>query len=242
MNNKKVIYTALFGDYDNLQEPAERFKGWDFICFTDNKDLNSNIWKIIRVCPELPPQLENRKYKILPHIYLKNYDISLYIDSNIKIKRNPIDLVNKYLANSLIAMPKHFKNNCIYKEAKDIIKNGKERKDIVLKQIKFYKDQGFPENFGLAENGIILRKHNAKPVIKLMECWWEQINKFAKRDQLSFMYCVWKNKIDVKFMEESARGSKYFRIYPHKKNYKYKLIGKCIDIVRYIYLNYIIKL
>ena len=33
---KKVIYTAIFGDYDNLVEPYYIPDGFDFICFTDN--------------------------------------------------------------------------------------------------------------------------------------------------------------------------------------------------------------
>jgi len=30
MKNKLVIYTALFGDYDDLIEPKEKFEGCNF--------------------------------------------------------------------------------------------------------------------------------------------------------------------------------------------------------------------
>jgi len=43
MKNKLVVYTALFGDYDNLIEPKEKFEGCDFICFTDQKHLTSDV-------------------------------------------------------------------------------------------------------------------------------------------------------------------------------------------------------
>ena len=32
-----VVYTAIFGDYDDLYEPLVRPKNVDFVCFTDNK-------------------------------------------------------------------------------------------------------------------------------------------------------------------------------------------------------------
>jgi len=89
MNNKKVVYTDLFGNYDELQEPNMIWKDWDFLCFTDDKNLKSNIWNIIYVESELSSNLENRKYKILPHRFLDQYEVSLYIDSNIKILKDP---------------------------------------------------------------------------------------------------------------------------------------------------------
>ena len=39
--NKKVIYTTIFGGYDNLVEPHFVPDGWDFVCFTDD-DIESD--------------------------------------------------------------------------------------------------------------------------------------------------------------------------------------------------------
>ena len=39
---KKVIYTTIFGGYDNLVEPQHKPEGWDFICFTDS-DIESKV-------------------------------------------------------------------------------------------------------------------------------------------------------------------------------------------------------
>ena len=48
--NKKVIYTTIFGGYDELTEPYFIPDGWDFICFTDT-DLKSKNWKIVKTTP-----------------------------------------------------------------------------------------------------------------------------------------------------------------------------------------------
>ena len=45
--NNVVIYTAIFGDYDDLKEPPKKLaRNCDFICFTNNKKLKS-----LKNCP-----------------------------------------------------------------------------------------------------------------------------------------------------------------------------------------------
>ena len=175
---------------------------------------------------------------MFPNIFLPEYSISLYVDSNIFIKRNPVELLNKYLTHYDIALPKHFGRNCIYEEAKEVIKLGKEKREIVEKQMSFYKKERFPNDFGLTENNVILRKHNKKNLIKLMECWWSQINKYSKRDQLSFMYCAWKTGVNVGIMKESARGGKYFKIYPHKNHYENRFLSKLTRAKNIYFFNH----
>lgn len=52
---------------------------------------------------------------------------------------------------------------------------------------------GFPPNYGVASLGAIFRQHNNPKVIKIMEDWWEEINKFTNQDQVSYSYVCWKN-------------------------------------------------
>ena len=64
---KKVIYTAIFGDYDNLVEPYFKQDGIDFICFTDNRELQTpsdSVWKVKYIKPLYSDSTRNaRKYK-----------------------------------------------------------------------------------------------------------------------------------------------------------------------------------
>ncbi|MET5699654.1 hypothetical protein WIA82_08965 [Klebsiella pneumoniae] len=41
--------------------------------------------------------LKNREYKFLPHLFLSQYDASVYVDSNIKIIQDPVTLIEKYI-------------------------------------------------------------------------------------------------------------------------------------------------
>jgi hypothetical protein len=46
MLNQLIVYTTIFGNYDELIDPKEKYPGCDFICFTDQKSLKSDIWQI----------------------------------------------------------------------------------------------------------------------------------------------------------------------------------------------------
>jgi hypothetical protein len=195
--NSFVVYTALFGDYDDLIDPKEDYVGCDFICFTDQEHLESDIWEIrvIEEC-DLPPNMMNRKYKLLPHLFLSEYEQSLYVDANIGIVGNPLELAKKYLDEHDFAVPKHFARNCIYKESQECVIEGKSKFYETKEQMKLYKQKGYPSEFGLGENNIILRNHNNDNIVKLMNDWWKEINKRTKRDQLSLGYVLWKNNMN----------------------------------------------
>jgi hypothetical protein len=159
---------------------------------------------------------------MFPNKHLRSYDISLYLDGNIRIVKKLDNLISRALQNSLIAAPKHRKKDCIYEEAKDLKKrlNHKiKNKDKINNQIKKYKQEGFPKLYGMTENNILIRRHNRKKVVKLMEEWWKEYKKYSCRDQMSFMYLVWKNDIDIKILHEHANDNKFFQKYSHKKEY-----------------------
>lgn len=218
--DRLVVYTALFGDYDDLIDPPEKFEGCDFVCFTDQKHLKSEIWEI-RLVEEFdfPPNMMNRKFKFFPNNFFSEYDVSLYLDSNISLLSSPFNLAKKVLKKHILAIPKHVRRNCIFEESKVVLERNLSKKEDVLAQMDFYQEHGMPENYGLGEMNIIFRFHNNEHVISVMYDWWEQINTFSKRDQLSFMFCAWRAGLDVGLIEETSRKpNKYFYANCHKHN------------------------
>ena len=212
----KVVYTAVFGNYDTVS-PVNPSWDCDFICFTDNPNFVSEGWQIVNVqLNNESPSQANRRYKMLPHEYLPNYERSLYIDGNIKLVIDPSPLFEKYLNKCLIAIPKHQDRNCVYKEAQLCIKEGRVDKEITEKQMASYKSEGFPEKFGMTENGILFRKHRDNDAIKLMNAWWEEYCNGGRRDQLSLPYLIWKHDINVVTVTEGPRiNINYFKIDLH---------------------------
>ncbi|MEA9389285.1 glycosyltransferase domain-containing protein [Acerihabitans sp. TG2] len=243
---KIVIYTALFGDYDNLHEPKDKYNNCDFVCFTDNRSLASKNWRFIYIDVDFKQNntLLNRHYKLFPHKYFLDYTFSIYIDSNIKILNNPYSLINKYLNDANIALPKHLERCCLYREADICVEYGIAKSSDVEVLINRYHKEGFPENFGLAENNIILRRHNSEEILRLMEAWWKELNNGPKRDQLSLMYLMWKYKISFELMDENSKNkNKYFTYMLHKKDLQKKTIKKFEIFInanfrkKYIYLS-----
>lgn len=212
----KVVYTAVFGNYDNLK-PVNPEWSSKFICFTDNLNPVSNGWEyiIIPIGNKSPTEM-NRFYKILPHHFLSNYNQSLYLDGNIKLNSDPSFLFEKYLSIGNISIPKHKDRNCLYLEGRKCIDMQIVDKAVTLRQLKKYADSGFPRNFGMTENNIILRNHNNEKIIELMEDWWQEFTDGGKRDQISLPFLIWKNKIDVIELKEGPRSSeKLFELTLH---------------------------
>lgn len=226
-NDNVVIYTALFGAYDKLVEPAYKFSNCDFICYTDDKTLKSDIWDIRLVENITDPVQANREIKFLPHKFFEDYKYSIYIDSNIRVINNPIELLIKYLSEEKICIPKHFERACIYDELNECIALNKITRKGYDYLYDLLKSDGYPRTYGLGENNIIMRKHTDPDVIFLMEKWWDFFINGPKRDQLSLLYLSWKFKIPVKLMYETSRNkNKYFRYELHLNESKLPLLRR----------------
>ena len=128
-------------------------------------------------------------YKYLPN----HYYFSVYIDGNIIII-NDINLLLNQLKKQYkdinFFVPIHPERNCIYDEAKVVLKLRKDKSKNVKPQIKKIKDDGFPEHYGLSENNILIRNHKNPNLIKFMKKWWKMVKKGSKRDQLSYIYNI----------------------------------------------------
>lgn len=218
--SKNVVYTALFGDYDDLIEPSIVNSNCDFVCFTDQKNITSKVWKIRLVeDTDLPPNLLNRRYKLLSHLYLQDYDSSLYVDSNVGIKKDPSELFLLLSKENPIIIPKHPFRNCAYDELDACEKSGKIDLNLKMKLKSKFLKECFPKNYGLTENGIMLRKHDNKKNIILMEQWYDFVKNNCARDQISLPYLAWKNAVNIGILKESVRRPNCFFYYrPHKKS------------------------
>jgi hypothetical protein len=227
-----VIYTALFGEYDSLRDVSVPLRETiDLVCFTNNRNLVSKTWKIVYVEGKdgLDNHMMNRLYKFFPHVYLANYSRSLYIDANIEIIGDVLKLSNKYLGDFDIAAPIHADRYCIYQEAESIKLKGLAPDDEIDRQVQDYKDKNYPCNYGLLEMNVILRNHKSDCIAKLMDEWWDCINLYTRRDQLSFKYSCWKLGVEPGVMSESTRRANPFFIkFRHiKKN------PRLIDSIKY---------
>ena len=234
-DNKKVIYTATFPHKNKLEyflfEPEVIPVGYDFVCFTNNTNFKSDIWDIRLVPPLYTDGARSAKrYKTLPHRYLKEYDESIWIDVDVKIKKDPSELVDTLLSDSNLAILNHELcgrtvtgnmnvRKCVYEEAKFIQwlgdqnpkKEYKDNMNIIHSQVDRYRKEGYPENNGLARATVIFRRHNEEDVITNSEGWWTEIKYGSKRDQISFNYVAWKYNLKFNYIQEDIDDNEYFK-------------------------------
>ena len=187
---KKIVYTIVLGDY-KLKEPTYINKGWKHICFTD-RPRKSDIWTMVYINKFNDPRKKAREIKIRGDKYL-DFDLSFYIDAKFTVTRNLDEFVKENLKYDLCLFSNN-KRDCVYLEADFCIEKGIGNKKDIINQIEFYKKEEFPKGFGKYATGILIRK-NTPELLNFMKLWYEQVDKYSNRDQISFPYIMWKNPI-----------------------------------------------
>ena len=213
--NNKVVYTCITGGYDVLKTPKVSL-GFDYVCFTDNPDIKSDVWEI-RPMPKEVESLskvkQQRYVKINPHLFLKEYDLSIWVDGNISLNGNLNDFLKRDIIKdrTSVYVPTHPSRKCIYAEAKAVISMKKDVASVVNPQMDRYKKEGYPADNGLLQSNILVRYHNKKDCITLMEAWSDEVMKGSHRDQLSFNYVSWKNdRVRIGYLDKKIYKSTWF--------------------------------
>lgn len=238
-----VIYTVLVGDKEALCNPLEGYLtstatdlDIDFICFTDNENLKSNVWKFkIIDASYLPPEKASRRPKALPHEYLPEYTFSLYIDNTVSFKRlpNSQDLLSDFPY--ILRAYRHAYRDNPADEAGVIASLGYEDTNVICSQLDFYsRIRPISSINPMCTCSMILRTHNHPDVIEFGKIWWEQILAFSKRDQLSFDFSA----LQANCVVDHFPGFKHDNdiiVYPNKI-YTHRVQAN-FDPVRYIWFN-----
>ena len=187
-----VVYTAMFGDYDDLFVPSlEQAESCDFVIFTDRQDVPPP-WRRGPVSYATPNRIKrNRFYKLLPHRLFPEYQWSLYLDGNVDLRMDPqafLDRHSRHGADFLVF--RHPSRASILEELAACIELRKDNAELMVRQVAGYLDDGFRHAFALTQNNIMLRRHNDPALMALSEAWWAEVQSKSQRDQLSLSYVV----------------------------------------------------
>ena len=210
ITNKKIaVYCCIIGKYDNVYEPIYHEPGIDYYMFTDLDLPADSKWHKIDIknfaeYKIMSPYMLNRKIKMLPYLYLPNYDYSLYVDGSIEIAA-PISPLIKEMGHTGLALHFHNQRDCIYDEYWAVKYKKKADPKVMKLQLDNYRNAGFPKHWGLFENTILIRNHHNIAIESLMQRWWLEYNNYPTRDQLSLPYLVW--KMGLKFNDICILGN-----------------------------------
>ncbi len=222
MTERFVVYSALVGDYDEIQQPAVVDDRFDYILFCNTIEKKQvGVWQIRQIpYSNSDPTRICRYVKTHSEQLLEEYVASLWIDSNIQIKQPVVynRFIELYEFGIPIATMQHPDRNCIYDEMVSVVAVQLETEQTILQWGKLLRHERYPRNNGLFETNVFYRRHTQQ-VALMNALWWQCVDKYSKRDQLSCNYVLWKLQIQSELFlpkNQCARNSECFRYYAHK--------------------------
>lgn len=227
-----AVFTCIIDGYDDLQQPLVRDSKCDYYCLGLERPENLGVYQWIDISENIPERLKgdftriNRYCKLHPHIFFPQYKYSIYIDGKVIIHTELFHLLSRIGEIGIASYEMPFVKDIYEHASSAYLRNGygeENGKEKIKKQMQRYAREGFPRYFGFTENGVMVREHMNYNCIKIMETWWSEILNYSRRDQLSFMYAVWKNGFtpkDIGYIDDTFRKGPEFSIIPsHKKDY-----------------------
>ena len=213
-DHKKIaVYTCICGDYDYVRIPEVTEDECDYYLITDNPIECNDVWKIIDIKKIVPSFVndnyrKNRFCKILGCEIFREYEKSIYIDGNMLIK-GPISHYVEKIGKCGIALFEfpHEGGDCLYLHGLQVAGTRAPINE-VRKQLYRYKQEEMPRHYGLFECNFIARENKNPVCRKIMQDWWKEVYMRTYRDQISFMYVVWKNGFsadDIGHLGENVR-------------------------------------
>lgn len=209
-----IVASAIFGNYDIIQQPrnvseAAR-KNVPFYMFIDEETeaymRNSSVldsskrvglWRIILVhnIPYTDARRNGKIPKLLLHRIFPNVRFSIWIDGKLQLLVDPYQVLERFLwrQNASLAISRHYRRFDVFEEAEANKAAGKYDNVSIDYQIEFYKNEGLtpyseaklPITSDVPEGCVIVKEHI--PITNLFTClWFNEVDRFTSRDQLSF--------------------------------------------------------
>lgn len=198
-NLKIAVYGCITNNYDTIKEPLYVGGDTTYYVFTDKLSEVNGVWHEKLLDCGMYANEANRYYKFHPFDLFSDYDFAIYIDGNVRILSDVSTICSiAAKAKTGIAMHRHHERECAYQEALacKYYKRGNYKR--ILEQISRFRDDGFPEDFGLCEATIIVYDLKNPTAKVITEQWWkEYLQSCTKRDQISFPYVLWQNGFGI---------------------------------------------
>lgn len=224
---KIYIYSCVTGGYDTCPpNVAARDSFDDCVLFADNISMQSSAWKLSALrSPDtlIRGDLINRYHKFFAESLFPDADISIYIDGNIEVLQSLHPLVDQFASsNAVFGCLIHPQRKYLLDELRACKRLGKFKYDDEMRvdsQLSSYMQDGFPFDFPLYSAGVLFRRHGLSSALnEAMSMWWQQINQYTCRDQLSLPYVLWKSKLSYMAFDLDIFENPYFLRRPHSYN------------------------
>lgn len=195
-----TCYTSVFGDYEPIWPPHQPDSAVDYVLVSDTTTpVRGFTHHGVDPSSFETPRLANRFQKMRFHEGLPADHLSVYIDANIRPVASLLPLLESFdTSGADIGLYRHYSRHSVRSEAKACVKRNKvEHPEAVEPELSFYDSEGFPDEDGLWEGSIIVKRHDSTRLDTAMAEWWELYSRFQTRDQFSLPYIIWKHGLQV---------------------------------------------
>ncbi|KAL4574199.1 hypothetical protein LXL04_021025 [Taraxacum kok-saghyz] len=165
------------------------------------------LWRIV-VVDNLPyddMRKTGKVPKFLSHRLFPSARYSIWLDSKMRLHTDPIQIIEYFLwrRKSEFAISNHYTRHCVWDEVQQNKRLNKYNHTAIDQQFLFYQSDGLhkfnhsdpnkPLPSYVPEGSFIVRAHT--PMSNLFSClWFNEVDRFTSRDQLSFGYTFLKFK------------------------------------------------
>ncbi|KAI8527332.1 hypothetical protein RHMOL_Rhmol12G0067300 [Rhododendron molle] len=165
------------------------------------------LWRIIivRNLPYKDMRKTGKVPKFLSHRLFPSSRYSIWLDSKMRLQTDPMLIIEYFLwrKGSEYAISNHYTRHCVWEEVLQNKRLNKYNHSAIDEQFNFYQSDGLtkfdPSDLNtplpsyVPEGSFIVRAHT--PMSNLFSClWFNEVDRFTSRDQLSFAYTFLKLK------------------------------------------------
>ncbi len=183
------------------------------ILFTDSEAETHDGWEVIKVKPRFPnDNIRSARFlKVMGPALFPDYEQSLWIDNTVFLKKAPVEILERLLGGSDVGIPYHSYRNNLAGEFGAVASKGYDDFSRIYEQLFHYQYEN-PELLDerVYWTGLLARKHT-RPVVELMQLWWEHILRYSRRDQLSLNYAMNQKPVNFKFWDIDTQESEFHR-------------------------------
>lgn len=215
----RVVYSINLGLYDHTPIPPE-LDDCAYYLLTDAADVQGDLpWRIVR------PTLADRDikrlclwYKTHPHLMFPEARHSVWIDGNLECLPGSEHVLVAQEALAEVSTFVHPDRDCVYEEAKAIIKLSLDDKDVIDGCVSRMREGGMPEHRGLFETNVLYTKPHDYAVTRFLDRWWRNVFFGSRRDQMSFTFAAFQTGVHISPIDNqhSTKSSRYFRKRAHR--------------------------
>ncbi|KAI8553978.1 hypothetical protein RHMOL_Rhmol05G0060800 [Rhododendron molle] len=213
------------------------------ITVSEDKDGGQwvGIWRLIvlKNPPYDEPRRNGKVPKILTHRLFPQAQYSIWIDGKMELMVDPLLILERYLwrGKHTFAIAQHKHHRSIYEEADANKRRKRYARPLIDLHMKIYRYEGMepwsPMKNTISdvpEGAIIIREHTA--LNDLFSClWFNEVNLFTPRDQLSFGYVVYRlGGVFKFFMFPNCEYNSLFVLHRHTRKHSSRVeLVKSLD-------------